>query len=214
MNRGTKMKLKMIAAPLLCMAVTGCDLGGNIYPMTPQQAYDKLVSTPIEPGGRGVFGRLDTSVSGDGSSKVTWQSSGTFASIECEANIAPEGADKSRINAFCGGSSPSDGAASGMVQGLHRKALIEHIDSTLRGRPYDPDLARGSTAGSWPDDPRQADGSYASAATEALKMERDMHKSIAEMEKTADEAEARRAEKRANGNVNFKPGEPMINPSR
>lgn len=212
-TKGDSMKYKMIAAPMLCLVVAGCDLGGNVYPMTQQQAYDKLVSTPIEPSGKGVFGRLDTSVSGDGSSKVTWQASGTFASIECEADIAPEGADKSRINAYCGGSSPSDGAAAGIAMGLNRKALIEHIDSTLRGRPYDPERAYGATAGTWPDDPRQADSSYAGAATEALKMDRDMHKAIAEADEMQEQERQERESQHANGNVNFKPGEPMVNPT-
>jgi hypothetical protein len=207
------MKFKLIAAPLLCLMVAGCDLKGNVYPMAPQQAYDKLVSTPIEPSGKGPFGRLETSVSGDGSSTVTWESNGTFAAVKCEANIVPEGTDKSRINAYCGGGSMSDGAASGMAQGLMRKALIEHIDSTLRGRAYNPELAYGATAGLWPDDPRQADGSYATAATEALKMDRDMHKAIAEAEKASEEDDREREARLANGNVNFKPGQPMVNPN-
>ena len=203
------MNYKLFVVPAVSLLAAACDFNGNVYPMTPQQAYDKLVAAPIERSGKGPFGTLDIGASGDGSGTVRW---GNGFVTMCEANITPEGTDKSRIMAYCGAG--GEGAAAGMTQALHRKAIIEHIDSALRGRPYDPSLAYGSTAGSWPDDPRQADGSFGTAATDALKMERDMHKDLAEMEKMAAEDEARRAEKRANGNVNFKPGEPMINPSR
>jgi hypothetical protein len=75
-------------------------------------------------------------------------------------------------------------------------------------------LAMGSTASGWPADPRQPDSSIAAAAGQALAMERDTHRMIAEMEKASAEAEAQQAEKRearrANAGVTFKPGEPMI----
>jgi hypothetical protein len=206
------MKYATYAVPVLCLLTTACDLGGNVYAMKPQEAYDRLVSASVEPGGHGVFGRLETSVSGDGASTVRWEASGTFAAVKCEANLAPEGEDKTKITAYCGGSSMSDGAASGMVQAMHRKALIEHIDATLRGRPYDPQLAMGSTAGSWPDDPRQADGSIGAAATEALKMDRDMHKMQQDMDAESAADAEREAQERVNSGVNFRPGEPMVNP--
>ena len=207
------MKLRMLGAPLAALLVAGC-VQGNLYRMTVEQAYAKLVAAPVLPSGSGVFGRLETSISGDGSSKVYWNASGgTFATASCEANIAPEGADKSRITAFCGGASASDGAAGGMVQNMHRKAIIEHIDATLRGRAYDPRLAQGATAGGWPDDPRQADASYATAVGGALKMERDIKRDIAEMEKAGAEMNAAVEAARVNADVNFTPGQPMITPS-
>ena len=208
-NQGDLMKQMKFAMPFVGLLASSCGLGGNVYPMTPQQAYEKLVNAPIERSGKGPFGTMDISASGDGSSTIHW---GNGSYNICEANLAPEGTDKTRITAYCGGG--GEGAAAGIEQGLRRKALIELIDSTLRDRPFDRMLAYGSTAGSWPDDPRQADSSYGAAATEALKMDRDMHKDIAEMEKAAAEDEARQAERRANGNVNFKPGEPMITPSK
>ena len=186
-----------------------CDFKGNVYPMTPQQAYDKLVAAPIERSGKGPFGTMDISASGDGNGTVRW---GNGYVTLCEANITPEGADKSRIMAYCGAG--GEGAAAGISQGLERKALIEHIDAALRGRPYDPKLAYGTTAGLWPDDPRQADASFGAAAGEALKMDRDMHKAISDMDNMSDEMEAQREARRANGDVNFKPGQPMIDPSK
>ena len=203
------MNYKLFFVPAMSMLAAACDFKGNVYPMTPQQAYDKLVSAPIERSGKGPFGMMEISASGDGSSTVRW---GNGYVTMCEANITPEGTDKSRIMAYCGAG--GEGAAAGMTQALHRKAIIEHIDAALRGRPYDPKLAYGTTAGLWPDDPRQADGSIGTAATEALKMERDMRKDMAELDNMADQMEAERAAKRANGDVNFKPGQPMINPSK
>jgi hypothetical protein len=203
------MNYKLFIVPAVSLLAAACDFKGNLYPMTPQQAYDKLVSAPIERSGKGPFGTMDISASGDGSNTVRW---GNGFVTMCEANITPEGTDKSRIMAYCGAG--GEGAAAGMTQALYRKAIIEHIDSTLRGRPYDRKLAYGTTAGLWPDDPRQANGSIGVAAGEALKMERDMRKDMAEMDKMADQMEAERAAKRANGDVNFKPGQPMINPSK
>ena len=203
------MNYKLFLVPAVSLLTAACDFKGNVYPMTSQQAYDKLVAAPIERSGKGPFGTMDISASGDGSGTVRW---GNGFITMCEANITPEGTDKSRIMAYCGAG--GEGAAAGITQALHRKAIIEHIDSALRGRPYDPKLAYGTTAGLWPDDPRQADGSFGAAAGEALKMDRDMHKAIAEMDNMADEMEAQRAAKRANGDVNFKPGQPMIDPSK
>ena len=98
-------------------------------------------------------------------------------------NHAPEGADKSRVMAYCNdGGSMSDGAAAGMVSGMQRKALIEHIDATLLKCPFDVKLAQGPTASGWPSDARQPDGSLGTATGEALKMERDMHKMMRQAE--------------------------------
>ena len=207
------MRVRIFALPVLCLAASACDLGGNIYPMTPDQVYSKLVEAKIKPSGKGPFGRIPMIVGGDGTSTVRWKTE--FGTTMCEANITPEGADKSRIMAYCGAG--GEGAAAGLTQALHRKAIIEHIDATLRGRDYDARLATGSTAGTWPADPRQADASLGGAATEALKMERDMKRMIKEGEaqQKVDKAEAaqRLEQARATQGVTFKPGQPMINPS-
>jgi len=176
----------------------------NVYAMTPAEAYAKLRAAPIQADGKSAFGRLVYVVSGDGQSKLYWNGSGgTFASSHCEADITPEGADKSRIMAHCNGGSMSDGAAAGMVSGMQRKALIEHIDATLEGRQFDVKLAQGSTAAGWPSDARQADGNLGTAMGDALKMERDMKKMIKEAESEVATAEAQ-------SGVQFQPGKPMV----
>jgi hypothetical protein len=202
------MTYRMIVLVGLGLLTAACGQG-NIYSVTPQEAYDKLVAAPVTPSGKGPFGMLDVSAHGDGANTVRWTSD--FGPPLCEANITPEGAAKSKIMVYCGGG--GEGAATGMMQAMHRNAIIEHIDATLSGRAYDPQLALGSTAGSWPDDPRQADGSYGAAVGSALKMQRDTEREIQDMDRQAQlDRDEEAAHRRAQG-VNFKPGEPMVDPS-
>jgi len=147
----------------------------NVYGMSQAEAYQKLRAAPVAKGKGSPFGNLETSVSGDGDKKVYWNASGTFSSNHCEAEVTPEGS-KSRITAFCNGGGASDGAAAGMVSGMERRALIEHIDATLKGRAFDPRKANGETAARWPSDARQPDGSYGTMVGDALKMEHDIRK--------------------------------------
>ncbi len=176
----------------------------NVYAMTPAEVYAALRAAPVEPGGQAMFGRLDTSVSGNGENVIYWNASGSHAALHCEANISPEGSDKSRLTAYCGGGGAGDGAAAGMVQGMHRRALIEHIDATLEKRPYDVKLAQGATAAGWPSDARQADGSLGASMGGALQMERDMKKMTRDMESSAASAQS---------GVQFRPGQPMVSAS-
>lgn len=183
----------------------------NVYAMAPAEAYAKLQAAPIQADGKSAFGRLNYAVSGNGESKIYWNGSGgTFASSQCEAEITPEGTDKSRIMAYCSGGSMSDGAAAGMVSGMQRKALIEHIDATLTGRPFDAKLAWGSTASDWPSDSRQPDGSYGTMVGDALKMERQIKQDIKEMETASAQMDADAAYKRAHSGVQFEAGKPMV----
>lgn len=185
----------------------------NVYAMAPPEVYQALRSAPVEKGNGAVFGKLDTSVSGNGDSVIYWNASGSHAAIHCEATITPEGTDQSRLTAFCGGGGASDGAAAGMVSGMKRKALIEHIDATLGKRPFDAHLAQGSTASGWPSDARQPDGSYGTMVGGALTMERNLK----QMERDIDKLEkAPRVEAGTSPNVQFQPGKPMVdvNPNR
>lgn len=189
----------------------------NVYAMTPAEVYAALRAAPVEPGGQGVFGRLDTKVSGNGDNAVYWNASGSHAGIRCEANITPEGSDKSRLTAFCGGGGAGSGAAAGMLSAMNRKALIEHIDATLDKRPYDAKLAQGSTASGWPSDARQADGSLGTAMGDALKMEQEMMKLGRDLDAERASSNQEYAEKiaraKAHSGVQFRPGQPMVNPN-
>lgn len=194
------MKRRFFALAASSLLVAGCDWKANVYPMTTQQAYDKLVAAAL-PAKNGPFGSLDVSPSGAGNGIVRWVSS--IGTRYCEANIVPKGQDKSRINVFCDG--PGEGAAAGMMQGMYRSAIIEHIDATLNGRPYDPDKARGETATMWPNDPRQADATIVGAAGEAIKMDQEAR------EAREQEANTSAAPETSSQEVNIKPGQPMLN---
>ena len=162
----------------------------NVYPLAQAEVYAKLREAPVQKGNSGMFGNLDSSVSGNGESKIYWNASGTFSSNHCEAEITPEGTTKSRIMAFCEGGGASDGAAAGMLMGMHRRALIEHIDAALNGRAFDKYKAKGATAARWPSDARQPDGSYGTMVGDALKMERDIHKMQRDLAKESQVREA------------------------
>jgi hypothetical protein len=210
-KQGDKMKTKLFGLTALALVTSACGQG-NLYPLPQDQAYAKLIEAKIVPSNKPPFGKLNIVAGGDGTSTVRWSVNGMKM---CEANIAAEGADKSRINAFCDGG--GEGAAAGIMQNMYRNGIIELIDAALRGREFDPRLASGSTAASWPKDSRQADASLGGAATEALKMERDMKKMIKEGEAqqaTDDAAAARRLEEaKAHEGVTFKPGQPMVDVS-
>src|SRR4051794_11281189 len=98
------MNCKFFAIGAASVLVAGCDFKANVYPLTSSQAYDKLVAAPM-PSEHGPFGKLDVSPSGQGNGTVRWASS--YGTRFCEANIAPEGAEKSRISVFCDG--PGEG---------------------------------------------------------------------------------------------------------
>ena len=207
------MKTKLLGLTALALATSACGQG-NLYPLPTDQTYAKLVAAKILPSGTGPFGRLPIAVVGDGSSTIKYVVTDAGMKM-CQANIAAEG-DKSRITAFC--DKGGEGAAVALTQNLMRSRLIEHIDATLNGREFDPKLAMGSTAGSWPKDERQAKGNIGTAMGDALQMERDMKREIKEMD---DMQEQERAEAAANlevakahEGVTFEPGKPMVDTSQ
>lgn len=211
-EQGDNMKTKLLGLTALALGTSACGQG-NLYPLPADQAYAKLVAAKILPSGTGPFGRLPIAVVGDGSSTIKYVVTDAGMKM-CEANIAAEG-DKSRITAFC--DKGGEGAAVALTQNLMRSRLIEHIDATLKGREFDPKLAMGSTAGSWPKDERQAKGNIGTAMGDALQMERDMKREIKEMDKMQEQERADAAANlevaKAHEGVTFEPGKPMVDTS-
>jgi len=207
------MRTKILGLTALALATSACGQG-NLYPLPADQAYAKLVGAKVLPSGTGPFGRLPIAVVGDGSSTIKYVVTDAGMKM-CEANIAAEG-DKSRITAFC--DKGGEGAAVALTQNLMRSRLIEHIDATLKGREFDPKLAMGSTAGSWPKDERQAKGNIGTAMGDALQMERDMKRDIKEMDKMQEQERADAAANlevaKAHEGVTFEPGKPMVDTSK
>lgn len=178
----------------------------NVYPLTVAQTYEKLTTAKVEESGSGPLGNRDIKISGNGTDKIYWKAEGAHAITRCQADLSPEGASSTRITAFCDGASGPSGAAAGMLHGMLRKAMIEHIDSTLDGRPYDRQKARGETASGWPADVRQPDGSLGGAVDEAMKMDREFRNPKSDFNKQLKKLEN---DARAHENVNFRPGQPM-----
>jgi hypothetical protein len=107
----------------------------NVYPMTADQAYEKLRAVEVEPSGTGPFGRLDVSTTGTRAKEVVWHATGSHANIECKAMIEPKTEQSAWLNVSCGGGSASNGAAASFATGLTRKAVIELVDSTRTAGP-------------------------------------------------------------------------------
>lgn len=141
----------------------------NVYAMPVADAYQRLGSVVIAPSGTGPFGRLTTVVTRNPPNTVVWTASGSHAYHRCEIKVTPADPSSSRIDLDCEGGSPSSGAAVRMERALIRKRVIEQIDATLEGRPFDPDRAQGATAARWPSSGE--DASLGSAVSEAAEMD-------------------------------------------
>lgn len=170
-------KRKIVPALALLALLAGC-AEPDEYPMGRKAAYDKLMTAKIEPSATGPFFRLETTIDGNGGSEVTYDASGSMAHHACTMKLTELAADKTKVAVICEGGGAGDGAAAGMAHHLIRNRVIELVDATLKDRPFDPQLAEGSTAYRWPND--GVDGSYGTAARNALQMEADMKREIAE----------------------------------
>lgn len=179
-------RLKVVVTLAFAGLLAGC-AEPDEYGMSRKDAYDKLMTAKIESSETGPFHRLVTTIDGNGGSEVTYDASGSMAHHACTMKLAELAADKTKVAVICQGGGAGDGAAAGMVHHMIRNRVIELVDATLKGRPFDPQLAEGSTAFRWPND--GVDGSIGTAAKDALKMEADIKREIAESETQAREIE-------------------------
>lgn len=164
----------------------------DVYSMPVEQVYGKLAAVRAR-GGDGTFiGAATISASGNGKDVVHWTSTAPHSARECTLKLARHQSDaaKTHVSVTCRGGSLSDGAAAGMAHNLFRNAIIEKLDSTLNGRPFDPRRSMGATAASWPDD--GVDGSYGTAVKQAIRMQND----FAEMDRRSREAEREESRQR------------------
>ena len=156
-----------------------------VFDMQVKDAYIKLTNVDFCPMSEGQVA-LNTvkKATGNGKDKVVWLQQGDMARYECAIDLAalPDNAAKTHVTVTCSGGGAGDGAAAGMVHNMHRNGVIERIDATLTGRPFDSDKI-GSTASRWPGD--GVDGSLATAQKEALQMSADMAKMERDMQAQA-----------------------------
>jgi len=145
------MKHVLLIAPLLAIGTTGCGMSEpNVYALPAAEVYTRLAAAQIDRSARGPFGTREFTVSRMAPDRVSWSSSSSHDGRRCDATIVPVSDTSSRVDLACGSRAAGGGVSSPMEVNQTRKALIELIDSTLEGRPYDHRLARGSTAAGWP----------------------------------------------------------------
>ena len=167
--RGNKTKVVVLCAAAISLA--GCDaLTGkaDVYKMPVARAYHKLLNVEITPSGKGPFGRLEIETTGKRNELVEWTVKRSRMDPVCTASFKAVDAEQTRVAVSCRG---GDGPADGIMAKLIRTRVIEHVDATLKGRPFDHKKADdGSTAAMWPKDVIDH-GSLGTAATKALEME-------------------------------------------
>jgi hypothetical protein len=161
----------------------------DVYDMPVNQAYGLLADVKYEPLSEGaIAAEIERTTVGNGSDKVTWATRGSHVGRSCDLLLAPfEGdANRTHVTVKCAGGGAGEGAAAGIAHNMHRNRVIERVDATLTGRPFDGNRV-GATSSRWPDD--GVDGSLGKAMGDALEMERDMHQLQQEMEQQAAQAE-------------------------
>lgn len=161
----------------------------DVYDMPPAQAYSLLANVTYEPLNEGARAAgIERATKGNGSDKVTWITQGSHVYRECTLQLGPfeDDAARTKVTVQCGGGGAGEGAAAGMAHNLHRNNVIERIDATLTGRPYDLGRA-GATASRWPGD--GVDGSFRTAAKTAIEMDRE----VREMQASSSQAQTRSA---------------------
>jgi hypothetical protein len=162
-------RLPIVVASLALLA--GCG-SANVYDMTPDQAYAKLI--PLEKGTPAVIvtSGVRESFHGTPGQSVTWATDGAHSYYECTAWLTPEGLGQTSVNVGCSdANAPAKFALAKALKSelvgstfappngdQHRRArnrYIELVDSTLSGRPFDHTRAKSQVMG-WPDPPISA----------------------------------------------------------
>jgi hypothetical protein len=136
----------------------------NVYGMPVSAVYQSLstMSTDVN---QGALLSAEMTVSGDGEREVYLNVGDTRF---CTISLTPEKESSTEINVSC--ENYGEGAMAGMTGRMRRNVLIERIDSTLKNRPYNKDLALGGSAAGWPADTVQH-GNLMDAQAKALEMD-------------------------------------------
>lgn len=123
----------------------------DVYAMPMATVYDKLTHASVTGGEHGVFHQGVPTMTGNGSDLVSWVGKATT----CTFRLTPVDAQSTKIAASCNqsGVDAENADVSSWASGELRKRVIEAVDATLTGRPYNPDRAEeGITASNWPAD--------------------------------------------------------------
>ena len=146
-----KMKRAYLFTPLIALGVSSCGLTEpNVYPLAADDVLARIGAIRIESEPRGPFGTQEISHGRPAIDRISWIGRSSHSGVRCDVTVAPVDETSSRVDIACNSRGAGGGVSSPMEVSQTRKALIELIDSTLEGRPYDRQLARGATAAGWP----------------------------------------------------------------
>lgn len=105
----------------------------DVYPGTPEAVYQTLDNMALVTGESGPLGAHPIDKHGDHRAAITW-TGGARGAIGCTATLSPIGGAQTRVELRCTVAGAADPAAVARA----RIGMIEQIDATLRGRPYNP----------------------------------------------------------------------------
>lgn len=180
----------------------------DVYDMPISAAYARLTNVNFGANAHGEDA-LHTvkTASGNGHDVVTWAQQGDFATFSCKMHLSPlpDDLQKTKVAVNCQGGSMAAGAAEGMVHAMMRNEYIERLDATLKGRPFDKQLALGATASRWPGD--GVDGSLGTAINSSVQMQGDIARLQGNPNDTAPPA---RADHEATPPDNAQGAEPVV----
>jgi hypothetical protein len=151
------------------LLVAGCG-SANVYDMTPDQAYAKLIEQKTGTPPVIKLEGVTASVRGTPGQSVTWVTDTAHSYYECTAYLTPAGRAQTSINVGCTDENApakfamvaaivDEVAGDAVAQVPIAKSLahvrhryIELVDSTLDGRAFDHARGRSQVMG-WPDPP-------------------------------------------------------------
>ena len=207
MNAGLSAGVALLVTAAGAALVFNKPQPADVFDMPVKTVYNKLTHVDFGPlGEAGKALHTVRTASGNGYNVVAWDQQGDFAAFSCKMHLTPlpDDAQKTKIAVDCEGGSAAAGAAEGMLHALVRNDYIERVDATLKGRPYNKELAQGATASRWPGD--GVDGSIGTAVNKAIEMQAD----TAKLQREATESEIQsRADHAATTPDAAQPAEPV-----
>jgi hypothetical protein len=196
---------KFVGLATAC-ALAGCSAASlDTYDMPVAQTYEKLAEMDLEDVEGPFEERHAIKLTRKENESLRWKSTET-GMIDCVANLSAVDTARTRVAVSCNGV----GQMPGWIAKQARADVIEKIDSTLRGRPYDKKNAP-LTASRYPADVVKHAGfaqefgqAYAGSVKQAFETQRE----IAQMERELREEQATR---QPVSTLDFqKPGEPSL----
>lgn len=158
----------------------------DVFKMPVSEAYARLAAvTPPQTKTAEELG-IHNAITGNGRDTLYYGRSGGDAK-KCEIKLAPSGEDQTHVTVICDKGMVSDNGPAAILHHYGRNRLIEIIDSTLTGRAFSDERAKGSTAHRWPNDGIEGVG-YGKAVGSALKADADMRKMEREVRRDSEDA--------------------------